>query len=207
VSVEYRKLALRLPTSPLFVNRKIKVLVNGRHAASNTEGTQLTGLIRCFPAAHIVDVSWQSTVADTNDKLNPASEPIADLAHVHTFVIRMDLRQLEPARDYLPQELSMLFAHLRLPGVTSLTAMIYDMLGDASMDNRFDDLSNALSTMDFPALQVFNLEVDFNVEGLPIGDAWVSSPFVIPLFRPVTAIQSYRAVLSDSSTDCYRWRP
>lgn len=153
------------------------MLVNRRHSAPNADGTQLAGLIRCFPAAEFADITWELTVASTDNKLIPTPKPINDLSYVQLLAIRLDLRKVEDARDYMPQELSMIFTHLRLPGVISLTASIYNTLTCSSTDSHFDEVTDALSKMDFPALQCLNLEIDFSITGLPVADVWVSPLF------------------------------
>jgi hypothetical protein len=140
-------------------------------------------MIRCFPRAEHVDVNWYLTVANTDDKLLPTRKPLTDLSRIHWLQLRMNLRQLPDPEDQVPQELGMLFAHLRLPGVTHLEIILQNMVQDEQMGTYFHRLSESLKSMDFPALRDLYLEFDVPVHGLPVGDIWVGPHRVLIRWR------------------------
>jgi hypothetical protein len=134
---------------------------------------QLAGLLACFPAAEHVDVIWQVAVANTADELVSPIKAFTDLSYVRSLGLNVNRPDVVDPEDHVPRELGMIFKHLRLPGVVNLDIRVFDMLGDTRMGKYFDDLSDVLEAMDFPALQEIYLNLEFDVRGLPVEDLWV----------------------------------
>lgn len=163
--------------------RKIKVIANKRHTV-DPNGSQLAGLLKCFPMAETVDVIWELSVANTENTLKPTARFPRELPHLRSVLLHMEPDLHLDAEEFIPRELAMLFRHLPLSHLKKLDIDLIDMLGDDRMGALFDNLRQSFHYLDGSRLEVFRLQLDFDVMGLPVEDLWVRQ---VGIFRCLLA--------------------